>query len=180
MDNANKAWISTFTGKRFCILDPKPEQICIEDIAHALANQCRFTGHTKYHYSVAQHSVYASQLVPPEFAFEALMHDASEAYICDMSRPLKHYTEAGTAYLRVEATIQTAIARKYGLPEVMSPEVKKADNEMLYAEKEQIMPPMDWDTRWGDETPANIKIVSWTPAMAKFQFLKRFKQLASY
>src|ERR1700757_1336901 len=99
----NDAWIQTFSGKRFSLLEPQPDQICIEDIAHALSLQARFTGHVKYHYSVAQHCWYASQIVAPEFALEALMHDASEAYIGDMSRPMKHFTTAGVEYMKVEA-----------------------------------------------------------------------------
>jgi uncharacterized protein len=176
----NKAWIQTFTNRKFHILAPQPEEICIEDIAHALALQCRFTGHVKWHYSVAQHSVYASQIVVPGFEFEALMHDASEAYICDMSRPLKHYTPAGAAYLEVEAKIEAAIAARFGLQTPMSAEVKNADNLVLYAEKAQLMPPMVWDTRWAaTEDQAAIKIERWTPEEAEQIFLNRFYEFTS-
>src|SRR6267378_1608096 len=101
--NAAKAWIVTYSGLQFYHLAPTPEMVCIEDIAHALSQTCRWTGHTKFHYSVAQHSIYCSFLVPAEHALAALLHDASEAYLGDMNRPLKHYTDAGPAYMKVEA-----------------------------------------------------------------------------
>src|SRR5271166_4295857 len=97
------SYIQTYTGIRFDILNPTPEMITIDDIAHHLANCCRFTGAVKWHYSVAQHSYYASLIAGPQWrprlALEALMHDASEAYICDMARPMKHFTECGKYYL---------------------------------------------------------------------------------
>lgn len=173
----SKAWIQTYHGGVFHLLDPQPEEILIEDIAHALAMQCRFTGHTKWHYSVAQHSVLASQIVKPGFELEALLHDASEAYAADLNRPLKHYTEMGKHYMVIEDIIQSAIARKFGIPEHMSPEVKVADNAMLYAEKAALMPPMEWDTRCGDGIVANIAIEPWTPAEAEGRFLRRYAEL---
>jgi len=177
---ADRAWIQTYTNKRFHILDPRPEEICIEDIAHALSLQCRFTGHVKWHYSVAQHCVYASRIVGTDFAFEALMHDSSEAYICDMTRPVKHYTPAGAAYLVLEAKIEAAVAEKFNLPAIMSPQVKDADNQMLYAEKAQLMPPMDWSTRWSaDQKAANLQIMQWTNEYAEGCFLRRFSELTT-
>ena len=91
------AWIITYSGKKFYHLAPSAEMVDIVDIAHALSLTCRWTGHTRYHYSVAQHSWYFSYLVPKEFALSALLHDASEAYLGDMNRPLKHFTPAGPA-----------------------------------------------------------------------------------
>ncbi len=177
-DILQKAWIQTYTNKMFHILNPQPDEIDIRDIAHALAMQCRFTGHTKFHYSVAQHAYYASLIVPPQFAFEALMHDASEAYICDMNRPMKHYTAAGQEYLKVESVIEIAIAKKFNLPYPMSPEVKVADNAMLYAEKPQLMSVREWNTQWSvDMTPADVKIERWSPEQAEYTFLRRFDSL---
>lgn len=173
----SKAWIQTYHGGVFHLLDPQPEEILIEDIAHALAMQCRFTGHTRWHYSVAQHSIYASQIVQKGFELEALLHDGSEAYIADLSRPLKHYTEMGTYYIVIEERIQSVLARKFGVPEQMSPEVKAADNALLYAEKAALMPPMEWDTRWGDGIVASITIEQWTPEEAEGRFLRRYAEL---
>lgn len=171
----SKAWIQTFSGLKFHILEPCEEEVDIIDIAHGLAMQCRFTGQTLWHYSVAQHSYYCSKLVPEKFAFEALMHDASEAYIGDMSRPLKHYSAAGYEYLQIEAKIEDVIKRKFGLPAQMSPEVKDADNAMLYAEKAELMSPMEWDTRWAETVkPIPFLIEQWHPNLAERMFLERF------
>jgi 5'-deoxynucleotidase YfbR-like HD superfamily hydrolase len=174
------AWIQTYSNKKFNILDPQPDEICIEDIAHALSQQCRFTGHTKFHYSVAQHSYYCSTIVAPEFALEALLHDASEAYIGDMSRPMKHFTAAGEEYVKVERKIEECIARKFNLPTKMSEEVKRADNLMLYAEKTALMSRMEWDTKWSaTQEAANVRIVEWSPNWAEDMFLCRFYGLSA-
>src|ERR1017187_10636100 len=76
--------ITTFSGIHFWPLLPNPADIRIEDIAHALSNQCRFAGHAREFYSVAEHSVRVSQLCPPEDALWGLLHDASEAYLTDV------------------------------------------------------------------------------------------------
>ena len=83
------SWITTQSGKHFDFNNLSAADICIEDISCALSNLCRFTGHVQDFYSVAQHSVHVSYLVPPEFALEALLHDAAEAYCNDISAPRK-------------------------------------------------------------------------------------------
>src|ERR1700683_336889 len=95
------AWIVTFSGRRFYVLDPRPSDVRIEDIAHSLSLQCRFNGHVKNFYSVAQHSVLVSERCDPADALYGLLHDASEAYIGDMSAPLKH-TDEMTAFRDAE------------------------------------------------------------------------------
>jgi 5'-deoxynucleotidase YfbR-like HD superfamily hydrolase len=181
-EDAKKAWIITYTGKKFYHLDPKPEMVCEQDIAHSLAQLCRWTGHTRYHYSVAQHSVYASMICPPEIAFDCLMHDSSEAYLGDMNRPLKHFTQAGPVYLEIEEKVEKVIFKKYGMTYPMLSEVKKFDTQLLYAEKKQLMNVTEatqYEARkWGtDETEANIKIEEWTPKFAELMFLRRFEEL---
>lgn len=173
----DRAWIETFTGRKFYILNPQPDDIDIHDIAHALSMQCRFTGHTKTFYSVAQHSYYASILVPPGDALWALLHDASEAYISDMSRPLKHFTEAGKYYREIETEIMDAICTKFWLPMLMPPSVRKADDSLLYAEKDQLMADAVWDTPWSAESAAQIKIENWSPQKAEKEFLFRYLEL---
>ena len=184
MDNVDKskAWIITYSGLKFYHLDPKPDMVLIEDIAHSLSNRCRWTGHVKHFYSVAQHSVYASLVCKPGFEFACLMHDASEAYLGDMNRPLKHFTAAGPAYLQIEEKVEAVIFKKFGLPAVLAPEVKEADVQMLYAEKAQLMnvtAHTQYESRkWGtDETEANICIERWTPRRAEKMFLRRFQEL---
>jgi len=177
-----KAWIITFTGDKFYHLAPTPEMVHIEDIAHSLSMLCRWTGHTKFHYSVAQHSYYASFLVAKEFALDALLHDSSEAYLGDMNRPLKHFTAAGPAYMEIEAGVEKVIFEKFGVPFPLPEVVKVADTQMLYAEKAQLMRVTEATKyeakKWGrDETEADIRIQRWTPRRAEKMFLKRFAQL---
>ncbi len=180
--DVNKAWIITFSGLKFYHLNPQPEMVVIEDIAHALSNIGRWTGHTRYHYSVAQHCVYASHICAPEFAFDCLMHDSSEAYLGDMNRPLKHFTAAGPAYREIEERVEDVIFKKFGVRFPLVEEVKDADTQMLYAEKAQLMNVTESTTyearKWGrDETAANIRIERWTPRRAKKMFLRRFAEL---
>lgn len=180
LDNVDKAYIATYSGRQFFLLDPRVEDIDIHDIAHSLSLQCRWTGHTKYHYSIAQHSFYCSYAGPEGEALERLMHDASEAYIADLNRPMKHYTEAGAAYLKVEARIEDAISKRFGLQYPFPPSVKIADNLTLFAEKAQIMnytfaEAQDWS---GDGNKAGNQVISqWSPEKAEAMFLGRFISL---
>src|SRR4051812_41614297 len=121
------SWIKTFSG-RFDFLKLDPNEINIKDIAHALAHTCRFNGHCKKFYSVAQHSVYVSQIVPEVDAPAGLMHDATEAYIGDMTRPLKAmFPEFGA----LEDRLWRRIAGKFGLPAELPETVKHADDLAL-------------------------------------------------
>lgn len=175
--DASKAWIQTASGGVFHILDPRPEEINIEDIAHASAMLCRFTGHGRRFYSVAEHAVHVSRL-DIENPFWGLMHDASEAYIADLNRPLKHFTQAGPAYQQVEKIVMNAICRKFRLPEQQPESVHRADKIMLYIEKDQLMWPMEWDTAWGDPLQRpDIRLPCWSPEIARVEFLHRFYEL---
>lgn len=180
--SASKAWIITFTGKQFYHLSPRQSMVCIEDIAHSLSQQCRWTGHSRFHYSVAQHSYYCSLIVSPQDALHALLHDGSEAYMGDMNRPLKHFTPAGVSYRVLEAKLQSIIFKKFGLSSIEPEAVRVADDQMLYAEKSQIINVpqlMKYErNKWGrGEAEANIQIEEWTPKFAELMFLKRFAEL---
>lgn len=132
------SWIQTFTGRQFWLLEPDPSDVCIEDIAHALSLQCRFNGHVKRFYSVADHSIRVSRIVPPEMALVGLMHDAAEAYIGDMVKPLK--MEMGR-FQEVEVEVWRAIALAFDLPLKIPPEVKHADLVMLATEARDLLGP---------------------------------------
>lgn len=176
----SKAWIQTARGTAFHILDPQPDEIDIRDIAASLSKLCRFTGHVKKFYSVAEHCVHCSYLTPKRDAFWALMHDTPEAYIADINRPLKHFTAAGPAYIEIEKKIMAVIASKFGLSMPEPESVKIADNMMLYTEKDQLMYPLSWDVKWGDATQkANLKIPCWSPDVAEISFLHRFYELTN-
>ena len=175
--DVKRAWIQTYSGGMFHILDPQQDEILITDIGHSLAMQCRFTGHVRRFYSVAEHSVLGSRLVSEKDALWFLLHDASEAYIADINRPLKHFTGIGPEYIPVEASIMRAICQKFRLPAEEPPSVKKVDNAMLFAEKEQLLAPMEWDAKWGDIKPADVRVRCWSPEVAEVEFLHRFYEL---
>lgn len=172
------AWIETYTGVAFDILAPTLDMINIEDIAHALSQMNRFTGHCKFPYPVAQHCRIGSYLVSPKNALAFLLHDASEAYIGDMNRPLKHFSAAGDAYREVEDRLQRLIYKKFGLDEVEPKEVKDVDNLMLYAEKQQLMHSPDFKYQWSETQEAAKVVIEETPFRTnKALFLNRFNQL---
>lgn len=171
------SWISTYTGRHFNYSDPNLDSICLLDIAHSLSQINRFCGHTNWPYSVAQHSVGASYIVPQEFALEALMHDAHEAYVGDMMSPLKHLLPD---YKSVELRIEQMVRLKFGLPAQTSPEVKHADLVMLATEKEALLHANsgDWPILEG-VTPSNRIIVPMSHVEAKQQFIHRFHDLTA-
>jgi hypothetical protein len=134
--------LQTFSGREVWPLDPRPEDLCIEDIAHALALQCRFGGHTRQHYSVAEHSVRGLEALPnrvPSSERAFLLHDAAEAYLVDIPSPLKR--ELCCAWYReVEAQWERCIEVRFGLGRfaLASPDVKHADEVMLATEQRDL------------------------------------------
>lgn len=177
--DVERAWIQTFSGGQFHILDPQQSEILITDIGHALGMLCRFTGHVRRFYSVAEHCVLGSHLVPKEDALWFLLHDASEAYITDINRPLKHYTAIGSVYEPIESEVMSAIAKKFNLNPVEPTAVKQVDNAMLFAEKDQLLVPLEWDAKWGNIKPAKIKVRCWPPEVAETEFLHRYYELSA-
>ena len=146
----------------------------LSDIAHALSNLCRFTGHTSQFYSVAEHSVHVSHLVPPAMALVALMHDAPEAFIGDVAKPLK---ELLPDYKRIEDRIEAAVFAHFNLPLPLPAAVKEADRVMLATEQAQAMHSADiWRHTHGKKA-AQIKLHFWSPDEAFRQFIWRFRDL---
>lgn len=185
-----RGWVQTYSGKQFFPLDPLPGEVDIFDIAHALSNTCRYTGHVKRFFSVAEHSVRCSLLTEqralaaglPEqaaryLAQRALVHDASEAYLCDIARPLKEQPQFAP-YLIAEAKLQAVILESLGLPVTEDPpEVREADLIMLATERVELLgpPPASWGTLPEPlEGPQNF---GWDPTLAESQFLRRFSEL---
>jgi hypothetical protein len=177
-----KDWIQTYTGLQFRPLSPDPAAVRIEDIAHALANKCRFTGHTTRFYSVAEHSVLVSSILPPELQLVGLLHDAGEAYLPDIASPIKRFVSVnGEPFSALEARVLRAVFKGLklnvlGCELAESEEVKRADLAVLTAERDQIMspPPADWHLT---VPAADVSIrgrVSW---LAETLFLERFKEL---
>ena len=173
----DNAWIQTFTGIQFYFLNVQPEQICIEDIAHALSNICRFTGHCNEFYSVAEHSVLVSEYVNHNYTVAGLLHDAAEAYIGDMARPLKKIM---SQFRETEKRIYKVIAEKFGIPEVISAEVKEADTIMLATEKDNLMSPepSPWEALNGIRSIISTpKLIPFTPRQIEVIFLEKYKEL---
>ncbi len=124
--------IRTFTGREINPLELRYEDVVIEDIAHALALCNRFAGHTKQPISVAQHSVYVCRLIEHHgavYAMQGLLHDASEAYLGDITKWLKETPEF-SFYRVVETFVQHTIYRRFGLPIDLLPEIEIADRVM--------------------------------------------------
>lgn len=170
---ARTDWITTYSGSVFFPLEPKADDVRIADIAHALANLCRFAGHTRRFYSVAQHSVIVSEIVDPPLRLWGLLHDASEAYLCDITKPLKRQPDLA-GYRVVEARVQAAICEKFGLAADEPAMVKAADQLVLRTEQRDLMAmPDGWMPR--DTLPMTIRPQS--PRQAECAFLLRFHEL---
>lgn len=170
------SYISTFTGKHFDFINITMDDICIEDIAQGLSNECRFAGQISQFYSVAQHSVYVSQIVPPEYALEALLHDASEAYCKDLPSPLKALLPE---YKAIEKKVQKVICYKWDIPRTISGVVHYADLTMLATERRDLE--VDGDNFWPilEGVPASdlITVNPLLPIQARAMFIHRYNQL---
>ncbi len=125
--------IRTYSGHYFDVFDPNPEHIEIEDIAHSLSLLCRFGGHIKSFYSVAEHSIWVCNKVSKTHALTALLHDASEAYLIDLPKPIK---DEISQYLEVENNLMKVIAKKFGFQYPFPEEVKIYDKAALEFEWE--------------------------------------------
>ena len=164
-------WIETFTGKKFHFQFPDPDEICIEDIAHALARICRYTGHVRAeHYSVAQHSVLVSHLKGTRVTqLAGLLHDAQEAYLGDLNSPLKSLL---ADYQIIEGNVQWALILKYGLTGADWKAIDAADTKVGYAEGRAFMANVG---KWAGEGPFFIDPLP--PMKAEALFLSRWGEL---
>jgi len=169
-------FLTTYSGQHIDYRNVTASQIVTDDIAVALSNICRFAGHVPEFYSVAQHAVLCSQIVPAEFALEALLHDAAEAYCQDIPAPLKRLLPD---YQRIEEAVDIVIRQKYSLPETMSTPVKYADLIMLATERRDL--DLDdgsiWPVLEGIPTSEEIAIIPLKPGQAYGLFLNRFAEL---
>lgn len=173
-------YIETVSGKKFFIEHPEFD---IKDIAHALGNQCRYTGHVKNFYSVAEHSVLVMNLCQDlklADPFEGLMHDCSEAYLSDIAAPWKALLPD---YKKLEAKVELPLRRFYGVPEKMTDGCKRADWLALFIEARWLMPTgaKDWIAPEGiKEQAAKLKypIYGWSPLSSRWEFARAFNKLA--
>jgi 5'-deoxynucleotidase YfbR-like HD superfamily hydrolase len=166
-------WMQTYSGRCFWPLDPRPEDVCIGDIAHSLALRCRYGGHCKRFYSVAEHSVLVSLHVPTDLALWGLLHDAAEAYSADVPRPLKRCIPE---WKLLEARIMAAVCERFGLHPEEPKFVKYIDMAITSDERDALMSPCERD--WGDlPPPIGAAIVGLHPEAAEAYFLNRFAAL---
>lgn len=176
-EGRNGYFMHTWSGQKFFPLDPRPDEINIGDIAHALANQCRFNGHTTKFYSVAEHVWHCSYLVPPEFALEALLHDAAEAYVGDIIRPLKLIPDIKAVYGPIEEAVERAVAERFDLVYPWPEWVKKADEMMVTAEMDQIIKSEHKGHLHDSSVIAKREVLCLGPFLAEQTFLDRFWEL---
>lgn len=171
-----KSCITTVSGRFFDLLAPEDYEYDIEEIAHALSNLCRYTGHVNRFYSVAEHSVLVSRLVPSELALCALLHDASEAFIGDVSSPLKKLLPA---YGEIEERIQRSIARHFNLPYPYPAPVHEADKRMYWQERQDVADNGVRDRLWHQNLRATRKAeaTGLAPHMARRMFMARYREI---
>jgi uncharacterized protein len=174
-------YLQTVSGRWVNPFDPDPGQIELTDIARMLANLCRFGGHCRTFYSVAQHCVIVSQLMEErdgttEEALAALMHDASEAYLGDLPHPIKHRSQLGAAFREAEGPLERVIRDRFSITDA-STAVKPPDRALLATERRAFS-----DERWhwpelAGVEPLDLELRAWSPDEAAEAFLRRFEEL---
>ena len=176
-------WIQTEKGRRFDLVATSPTQVDIEEIAAALAKICRFNGHSRYFYSVAQHSVIVADMLPPAARAYGLFHDAHEAYVGDLTTPVKDALRQETGGVdawramvaRIDAAIFGALGLQWPMPADTARMVKHADLVALATERRDLMA----DGPWSQDMPPPLprRIVPWAWDKAMETFLDRVRRL---
>lgn len=171
-------WFLSFKGRQLWPCDLRAEEIDIEEIAHGLSLICRFGAQCSAFYSVAQHSVLVSRQLPAAHRLCGLLHDATEAYLGDMIRPLKRLPQFA-AYVELEGRAWGMIAERFGLRVEMPPEVKEADNRMLINERRDLLPDHPWPLKEDERgfEPYGFVIKPWSPDLSRQAFLTEFARL---
>jgi hypothetical protein len=171
----NDGWMQTLSGRVFYPARPEASSIDIRDIAGALSKLCRYGGHCTRFYSVAEHSVLVAEQAPDDLKLDALLHDASEAYLVDIPRPLKKLLPE---YRSIEAKLEQVIAERFRLNYPLPAEVKALDDAILSDERQAIMFPMNvGPEQWGNtRQPLGVRIMGWEPSKACAEFLAAFRK----
>lgn len=172
-------WMQTHSGRRVYPLELEPDMICLADIAASLAKQCRFSGHCRQFYSVAEHSIRMTQVFPQNAPLQrwALMHDAAEAYLSDVTRPIKRRVhvvvrDAVRTFSDVEHEILDMIATRYGLQQPMpKAEIEYGDMVMLATERRDLLHSTEDSWCCDGHEPLPQKIEPRGPEVAEADFL---------
>lgn len=175
-------FIETYTGRTFKPLEPEWSDVRIEDIAHALGNQCRYSGHSRFRYSVGEHSVRVSEAIEEAGGsyveqMWGLLHDASEAYLVDLPTPLKATRALGDPYRAAESLLMAAICHRFGLPKKQPEIVGVFDVRLLATEVRDLMHGERdyWKKIKAEPLPGRIR--PWADGVAEAEFLRRFRRL---
>lgn len=166
-------YLTTASGRAIDLQRITPDDISILDIAHSLSNLCRFAGHTREFYSVAQHSIRVALALPPELRLAGLLHDATEAYVVDLPRPVKCLLPD---YKRIEANVWEAVSFKFGIARFEHPLIKEMDERALRTEWEELMrPPLPMEFKGLPRLQAEAPLA---PKDAYKLFLRTFAKLS--
>jgi len=172
-------WTMLSSGRRFWPFDPRPEDVDIGDIAHALSHVCRYGGHTRRFYSVAEHSINVAMALPPELRLAGLLHDAAEAYLGDIPRPIKR-GKALRRWREAEERLERVIAERFWLNWPMPAGVKAVDDRIILDEWAALMPATALDIGVSGK-PLGIRIPSANaagdPEYQRARFLSLFEEL---
>jgi uncharacterized protein len=174
-------YLQTVSGRRVNPFDPDPSQIELADIARALANQCRFGGHCRTFYSVAQHCVLVSELIEEEGgstddALAALMHDAAEAYLGDLPHPIKHRSELGAAFIEAEKPLERVIRDRFSIADPPAA-IKRIDRALLATERRAFSAERWHWPELAGVVPIDLELQAWLPDEAAEAFVRRFEAL---
>lgn len=171
-------WMLTYTGRQFWPTSPSVEDVDSTDIAHALSLQCRYNGHVSRFYSVAEHCVLVSQAVPEEFALWGLLHDAAEAYVGDLIRPIKRDLPA---YCAIEDRVLAVVAMAFGIraPYRIPAAVHEADARILLTERAALLNLNGhrWDEYVESLEPLDVEVLGLSPAEAETAYTDRLIEL---
>ncbi len=178
-------WIELVSGTQFYFGAPEDHMIHVEDVAHALSMLCRFNGHTRRFYSVAEHAcimsdwVMAQPWATPRDGLTALHHDDAEYVIGDMARPVKVKMPQFKA---AETVLDRALARRFGTEYPFPPWLKEIDSRILVDERSNVMNPST--NEWGTDHLKPLGVVFWRvlgrfPAVAKRRYLRRHRRLTA-
>jgi 5'-deoxynucleotidase YfbR-like HD superfamily hydrolase len=169
----NSTSISLLKGGFFDYQNPERSQYGIEDIARGLSHTARFSGQTDRVYTVAQHCVLVSKLVPPEHALEGLLHDGVEAFMADVPSPLKRMLPG---YIELEHRAEADMCKRFGMKFPFHPSIKEADIRVFLAERRDMQPCVK-EVCYEGYQPYPNRIIAWDSHMSYIYFMRRFKEL---